>query len=95
MKVEAYVRPKPICFVTRDIATIRGLRSWRGQPMPQCTAASVEPRQVLGTPMPSPENSMSKQPRSATRAISSYISTSGKVRPTQDPGIRQRPSRAM
>jgi hypothetical protein len=80
-----------MCFVTRDIATMIGLRSWRGQFMPHSTAASREPRQVSGTPVPSPEKIMSSIPRSAMRATSSYIATSGKVRPGQAPGRRQRP----
>ena len=80
-----------MCRVTRDMATMIGFRSWRGQFMPHSTAASRAPRQVSGTPVPSPEKIMSRQPRSAMRATSSYMATSGKVRPGQAPGIRHRP----
>jgi hypothetical protein len=91
MKVDEYVSPKPKCRVTRDIATMMGLRSCRGQLIPHSMAASCDPRQVSGMPVPSPEKTMSKQPRSAIRAISSNISTSGKRRAGQAPGMRQRP----
>ncbi len=80
-----------MCLVTRDIATTIGFRSCRGQFTPHSTAASREPRQESGTPVPSPENIMSRQPRSARRATSSYMPTSGNRRPGQAPGIRHRP----
>ena len=54
-----------------------GLISWRGQETPQRTAASREPRQVLGMPVPSPEKIISRPPRSAIRAISSNMPISG------------------
>ncbi len=77
MKVVEYVTPKPRCRVTRDIAVMIGLISSRGQETPHCTAASRDPRQVLGMPVPSPEKIMSRQPRSAIRAVSSNIAMSG------------------
>src|SRR6266567_6356482 len=69
-----------------------GLMSCRGHWIPHRAATSSEPCQVDGMPVPSPQNSMSMQPRSAMRAMSSYIVGSGYVRCSHDPGVRHRPS---
>jgi hypothetical protein len=77
MNVDAYVSPKPIWLVTRDIAVIHGLMSSRGHATPRRTAASILASQVLGMPLPSPKKIMSNRPRSAIRAMSSNKPTSG------------------
>ncbi len=74
-----------MCSVTVDIAAMTGDMSCRGHWIPHSTAGSMLPRQVLGTPEPSPKKSMSTPARSAVRATSMYIRTSGKSWPTQLP----------
>lgn len=46
-----YVRPKPICLVTRAPATITGHMSTRGYITPHSTAPSRRPPHVSGTPV--------------------------------------------
>src|SRR5487761_2260997 len=92
MNVDAYVMPKPTCSVHCESAAINGPMSWRGQPTPHFTAASMEPPQVLGMPVPSPKKTMSNRPRSAICTSSRYIAKSGKFRPTHEPGSLHRPS---
>ncbi|MEG8037597.1 hypothetical protein QP157_20435 [Sphingomonas sp. LR61] len=84
--------PNPMCSVTVDIAAITGDMSCRGHWIPHSTAGSMLPRHVLGTPDPSPKNSMSTPARSAVRATSMYMRTSGKSWPTQPPAAAHRPS---
>jgi hypothetical protein len=50
---------------------MEGNMTRRRQPIPQCTASSSEPFELLGTPVPSLNKSKSKQHRLAMRAISS------------------------
>src|SRR3984957_20582145 len=51
--------------------------SSRGQATPRRTAASIEPSQGSGMPVPSPKKIRSNMPRSAMRARSSNNPTSG------------------